>query len=85
MPVGTYNVTFSLEGFTKQQRADVVLTSGFTAPVNAHDDRRRARRDGGGHGETPTVDVQNARQAVTFEGDQLKELPTARNINSLLT
>ena len=35
LPVGTYKVTFSLSGFTKQERDDVVLTSGFTAPVNA--------------------------------------------------
>src|SRR5688572_13825578 len=35
LPVGTYKVTFSLSGFTKQERDNVVLTSGFTAPVNA--------------------------------------------------
>src|SRR4030095_7200209 len=35
LPVGTYSVSFTLEGFTKQQRNDVVLTTSFTAPVNA--------------------------------------------------
>src|SRR5206468_2711161 len=35
LPVGTYTVTFTLQGFAKQQRDNVVLTSGFTAPVNA--------------------------------------------------
>jgi hypothetical protein len=34
--------------------------------------------------EAPVVDVQNARQAITFTGDQLQELPTSRNIVSLL-
>src|SRR6266849_5763170 len=34
LPVGTYTVTFTVEGFSKQQRDDVVLTTGFTAPVN---------------------------------------------------
>src|SRR5437763_11625669 len=34
LPVGTYTVTFTLEGFSKQQRDNVVLTTGFTAPVN---------------------------------------------------
>src|SRR5687767_15113081 len=29
LPVGTYTVTFSLEGFTKQQRDNVLLTTGF--------------------------------------------------------
>ena len=35
LPVGSYDVTFTLEGFTKQQQKNVVLSSGFTAPVNA--------------------------------------------------
>ena len=35
LPVGTYSVTFTLEGFSKQQQNDIVLTTGFTAPVNA--------------------------------------------------
>ena len=34
LPVGTYSVTFTLEGFTKQQRDNIVLTTGFTAPIN---------------------------------------------------
>ena len=35
LPIGTYTVTFSLEGFQKRQQDNVILTSGFTAPVNA--------------------------------------------------
>src|SRR2546425_1388945 len=35
LPVGTYTVTFTLQGFSKQQRDSVVLTTGFTAPINA--------------------------------------------------
>ena len=35
LPVGTYTVTFTLEGFSRQQRDNVALTTGFTAPVNA--------------------------------------------------
>ena len=35
LPVGTYSVSFTLEGFTKQQRENIALTTGFTAPVNA--------------------------------------------------
>ena len=36
-------------------------------------------------GEAPTVDVQNARQVTTFAGEDIRDLPTARNIRSLLT
>ena len=35
LPVGTYSVAFTLAGFSKQQQNDIVLTTGFTAPVNA--------------------------------------------------
>ena len=35
LPVGTYSVTFTLEGFTRQQQNNIVLTTGFTASVNA--------------------------------------------------
>ena len=36
-------------------------------------------------GETPTVDVQNARQVATLAGEEIRDLPTTRNIRSILT
>ena len=36
-------------------------------------------------GESPIVDVQNARQVATFGGSEIRDLPTARNLRSLLT
>src|SRR5678816_791667 len=36
LPVGTYSVGFTLEGFTKQQQNGVVLTTGFTAVSYTH-------------------------------------------------
>ena len=84
LPVGTYEVTFSLEGFTKQQQKNVILSSGFTAPVNATMTVGQLTETLVVSAESPTVDVSNARQAITFEGDQLRELPTSRNINSIL-
>jgi hypothetical protein len=85
LPVGTYTVTFTLAGFATQNFAEVILTSGFTAPVNATMTVGGLAETVTVTGVTPTVDVQNARQAVVFEGEQLRELPTARNVNSLLT
>src|SRR6185503_17330198 len=35
LPVGTYSVTFTLAGFTRQQRDNIILTTGFTAAINA--------------------------------------------------
>jgi hypothetical protein len=85
LPVGTYQVTFSLEGFTKQQQNNVVLTTGFTAPVNATMSVGQLSDTVTVTGEAPTVDVQNARQVSTFEGADIRELPTTRNIRSILT
>ena len=35
--------------------------------------------------ESPVVDIQNARQVAAFEGEAIRELPTTRNIRSILT
>ena len=85
LPVGTYSVSFTLEGFTKQQRDNVVLTTGFTAPVNAVMAVGQRTETVTVTAETPTVDVQNARQVSTFAGEDIRDLPTTRNIRSILT
>jgi hypothetical protein len=85
LPVGTYAVTFTLDGFARQQRDNVVLTTGFTAPVNAVMTIGQRTDTITVTAEAPTVDVQNARQVTTFGGEEIRELPTARNLRSLLT
>jgi hypothetical protein len=85
LPVGTYSVSFTLEGFTKQQRDNVVLTTGFTAPVNAVMAVGQRTETVTVTAETPTVDVQNARQVATLAGEDIRDLPTTRNIRSILT
>jgi len=85
LPVGTYTVKFSLEGFQQQQRDNVVLTTGFTAPINAVMAVGQRTETVTVTGESPTVDVQNARQVATFDGEQIRDLPTTRNIRSILT
>ncbi len=84
LPVGTYKVVFSLSGFTKQERDEVVLTSGFTANINATMAVGQLNETVVVSGATPVVDVQSSREVVTFTGEQIKDLPTGRNVNSLL-
>src|SRR5439155_6227280 len=60
LPVGTYIVTFTLEGFSRQQRDNVVLTTGFTAAVNATMTVGQRSETVTVVGESPVVDVQNA-------------------------
>ncbi len=85
LPVGTYSVTFTLQGFTRQQYGDIILTSGFTAPVNATMSVGQVAETVTVVGTTPTVDLQTARQVTTFVGAEIRDLPTARNLRSLLT
>jgi hypothetical protein len=84
LPVGDYTVVFSLSGFQRLQRDNVVLTSGFTANVSPVLGVGSLQETVQVTAASPVVDVQNARQAVTFSGEQLQELPTSRNIVSLL-
>ena len=84
LPVGTYKVTFTLSGFAKQERDGVVLTSGFTAPVSATLSVGQISEVVVVSGAAPIVDVQNAREVINLQGDQIQSLPTSRNVNSLL-
>ncbi len=84
LPVGTYSVTFSLSGFKKEQRDGIALTSGFTAPVNATMSVGQLTEVITVTGVTPTVDVQNSREVISFPGDRIRDMPTSRNVNSLL-
>jgi len=84
LPIGTYKVVFSLSGFTKQERDAVNLTSGFTANINATMAVGQLNETVVVSGAAPVVDVQNSREVVNFTGEQIKDLPTGRNVNSLL-
>jgi len=84
LPVGTYTVTFTLEGFSKHERNQVVLTSGFAATIDAAMAVGQRTETVTVDAQTPTVDVLNARQAIVFQGSDIQELPTARNVSSLL-
>ena len=84
LPVGTYKVTFSLSGFKKEERSDIVLSSGFTAAVNATMAVGQLTETVVVAGVTPTVDVQSSREVITLPGDRIRDMPTSRNVNSLI-
>ena len=71
LPIGTYTVVFSLSGFQRQPRGNGVLTSGFTAHVSPALGVGNFQETVAVRAESPVVDVQNARQAITFSGEQL--------------
>src|SRR5438045_4322625 len=84
LPVGTYKVTFSLAGFTKQERDGILVTTGNSVPVNGVLTVGQLSETVVVSGAAPVVDVQNAREVINLPGDVIKELPTARNVNNLL-
>jgi hypothetical protein len=85
LPVGTYSVAFTLPGFSKQQQNDVVLTTGFTAAINATMAVGQLSDQITVSGQAPIVDTQSSKQVATFAGEQIRDLPTTRNIRSVLT
>ena len=84
VPAGTYEVRFTLVGFKTVSRQNVQVTSDFTAVVNAALEVGPIGEVVTVQGQAPVVDVSNARQTQTFAGEELRELPTSRNIESLL-
>jgi hypothetical protein len=81
---GTYQVTFTLPGFSTLVREGVQLSGEFVATVNAD------LRIGGLEetitvtGESPTVDVQNAKRQRTLDSEILQAIPTARGYAGIM-
>jgi hypothetical protein len=84
LPVGTYSVTFTLSGFSVVRRDNIILTSDFTAPVNAQLTVGNISETVSVVAESPAVDIQNARVQHVFQGDEVALLPTERDLPSLL-
>ena len=85
IPPGTYKVTFTLAGFNAVSRPNVVVTQDFTASVNADLQVGSITETIVVSADTPVADVMNARQRQVYTGEQIRELPTTRDMSSLLT
>jgi hypothetical protein len=81
---GTYSLTFTLPGFTTVKRDNIELTGTATLTIAAE------MRVGGVQetitvtGETPVVDVQNARRELVIQGETIQTLPITRAAGALL-
>lgn len=84
LPVGTYSATFTLQGFNVVKRDGIELTSDFTAPVNVQLAVGSVRETVQVVGAAPRVDVQNARVQAVFQGVDIGNLPTQRDLASLV-
>ena len=84
LPVGTYEVTFTLQNFATVNRPNILVTSDFTANVPGEMKVGGLKDVVSVVAEAPVVDVQNARQQTVFQGADIRDLPTDRNITSML-
>jgi hypothetical protein len=84
LPVGTYKITFALQGFNTVARENIVLNADFTAPVSVQLAVGNLTDVVTVVAETPAVDVQNARVQYVFSGADIADLPTTRDLGGLL-
>jgi Carboxypeptidase regulatory-like domain len=78
---GTYNIRFSLTGFSTVERQGVELSSGFTANVNAELKIGVVTDTITVSGATPVVDVQNASVQSVLSHDALSSMPLGWKTN----
>src|SRR5437870_4596368 len=75
---GTYTVTFKLEGFRTFVRDGIVLTTDFTATVNAKMPVGALQETVTVTGGAPLVDVQNVNTQATLSRELLDTVPTGK-------
>jgi hypothetical protein len=83
---GTYTVTFSLSGFRTVRREGVILSSGFTATINAELPVGGVEESITVTGASPLVDIRNTRSQTRLDEESLAMLPTSnKGVMNLLT
>jgi hypothetical protein len=80
---GTYAVSFTLSGFNVVKREGIELTGAFIATVNAELKVGSLAETITVSGESPIVDVQNARKQQILSKDVVDALPSARTQNTI--
>jgi hypothetical protein len=80
---GTYNVTFTLTGFSTIRREQIELVSAFTAKVDAEMRVGALQETLTVTGQTPVVDVQNTSQTKVVSGEMLYALPLTKEMGGL--
>jgi hypothetical protein len=80
---GTYSVSFTLTGFSVVRREQIELSGSFTATVSVDMRVGAIEETITVTGETPIVDVVNARRQSTIPNDAIAAIPTARLYHSI--
>ena len=82
---GTYTVTFTLGGFSTVKREDVVLSGTGVVKIDADLKVGGVSETITVTGETPVVDVQSTKTAITLDNETMRNLPAVRSYSYVLT
>jgi hypothetical protein len=80
---GTYGVTFTLTGFNSLKRDGIILTSDFTATVNAELRVGAVQETVTVTAESPLIDTQSVTQRKSLTHEMIDGLPTGRSFQNL--
>jgi hypothetical protein len=81
---GTYSLTFTLPGFNTVKRDNVELSGSQTLTINADMKVGGLEETITVTGETPVVDVQNARRETVIKSEVIETLPVTRAAGAIL-
>ena len=79
IPIGTYTVTFELDGFKKVTRPNVIITDAFNAQIDAKLEIGQMSEEVTVSGASPVVDVKKTSTGATFDANILQNIPSARD------
>src|SRR5438477_1995629 len=82
---GTYTVTFTLAGFATLKRDDVIVSGTGVVKIDAEMRIGTVAETVTVTGESPVVDVQSTRRAITLDNETMRNLPSVRSYSYLLT
>src|SRR5262245_12901118 len=85
LPIGIFNVEYTLQGFSSVKREGIRLTVGFTAKVDVQMKVGALEETITVSGQSPVVDTQSTAATTQFTRETIELIPTSRNgIVSLL-
>src|SRR5262245_15370462 len=84
LPPGNYRVSYELSGFATVVREPIVVQVGFTATVAVQRQVAKLEETVTVSGASPVVDVQNTNIQNNFTAETLSNLPSARDIWSII-
>ena len=79
VPIGTYSVSFALDGFKTSVRPGIIITTGFKAPVDQKMEVGAKTEEVTVTAAPPVVDTKKVTTGATFTKDMLENIPSARD------